>query len=220
MAASGLMSKDVSLNIDIAAQRHHLAAASVMAKLEDWHDKGIIELQKADAKAVFRVLKHLPSAAPDIKLLVPGVYRALQQYESNELQKIRETIAILTDRGCVVTRLSQLTDDSDEDNVTIFECGNCTWCKTGSPIRSPVPPIPSWDRELFEKVLKAIGARDDARFLAFVAFGVPSPRVVREGLNRPGTVFGSMAGHDFDVSILGLSASFAAHFTNTCTETS
>lgn len=51
-------------------------------------------------------------------------------------------------------------------------------------------------------MLTAIGARDDARFLAFVAFGVESPRVVREGLNRPGTVFGSMAQHDFDVSVL------------------
>lgn len=173
-----------------------------MAKLEEWHDKGIIELKKTNTKAVFRISKHLPATAADIKLLVPIVYRALQKYESDELRKMKEVVTFLTGNGCFLTRLSKRTDDTGTEHNTGFRCDNCTWCKTRAPMQSPIPPTPAWNRELFGKVSTAIGQRDDARFLAFVAFGVESPRVLREGLNRPGTVFGSMVGHDFDVSDL------------------
>lgn len=132
MAATGQLAKNIKLNIDVAAQRHDLPAADIMSKLEEWHDRGVIELERGDAKAVFRVLKPLPTATADIKLLIPVVYRALQDYESDELQKMKDIMSFLTDRGCLITRLSQFAADSDEHSDTDFECGNCTWCKTRS----------------------------------------------------------------------------------------
>ena len=60
------------------------------------------------------------------------------------------------------------------------------------------------DEGKIKAVLAATSARDDARFLARIAFGITSPRVGIERLGKSG-VFRSCKGCDFEVStyILG-----------------
>jgi hypothetical protein len=49
-------------------------------------------------------------------------------------------------------------------------------------------------------VLDAVPDRDDARYLARIAFGISSPRVTRAKLGKD-PVFGSMEEYDFGVRI-------------------
>lgn len=53
------------------------------------------------------------------------------------------------------------------------------------------------DQGKIKAVLAATSVRDDARFLARVAFGISSPRVGIERLGKH-KVFGSMSGCDFE----------------------
>ena len=84
-------------------------------------------------------------------------------------------------------------------------CGHCNFCVTGMKVEF----IQSHnlenrkgriDEAKVKKILAATSVRDDARFLARVAFGISSPRVTVEKLGRH-DVFGSMDDCDFEVCI-------------------
>ena len=78
------------------------------------------------------------------------------------------------------------------------ECGHCSWCVTKKPVKVIKPEPKPFDDAVFQKVLKAVPERDDARFLARVAFGIGSPRVTAAKLSGT-TVFGSMEAYDFRI---------------------
>jgi hypothetical protein len=61
------------------------------------------------------------------------------------------------------------------------------------------PPSVPFDAAAFRLLLQVVPERDDARFLARVAFGISSPRVAMAKLSGS-RVFGSMEDHDFMVS--------------------
>src|SRR5208282_2530390 len=86
-----------------------------------------------------------------------------------------------------------------------IECGHCTWCESHEAVRKVVPPKVDFNWEAFRQVLEKVKRRDDARFLARVAFGITSPKVTALRLrNHP--AFGSMADHEFMVNGLPTSA--------------
>lgn len=56
------------------------------------------------------------------------------------------------------------------------------------------------DAKRTKAILSACSIRDDARFLARIAFGISSPRVTSEKLGKH-PVFGSMNDCDFEVRV-------------------
>ena len=92
-------------------------------------------------------------------------------------------------------------------------CGHCNFCITGTRVEFPQETTENSRARIDEKKIKAILAatnvRDDARFLARVAFGISSPRVTKEKLGKH-EVFGSMTDCNFEVcpSFPGVSCLF------------
>ena len=82
-------------------------------------------------------------------------------------------------------------------------CGHCNFCITNTRVeyRQAAHGLQRKgriDEGKVRKILAATKVRDDARFLARVAFGISSPRVTVEKLGRH-DVFGCMDDCDFEV---------------------
>lgn len=189
--------KWTSIDVDQAAQRQQLDRLDIIRKLQDWSELGVVELKTSGVINIYRILQQLPSTPAEIEQLVDALYKELQARETQELNRMREVIDLLTGSGCFARALAQHFGDDLPNQKA--ECGHCTWCETHQPVRLITTPSVPWDRERFAKVLKAVEVRDDARFLARVAFGISSPRVTAMKLSG-NPVFGSMADHEFVVS--------------------
>ena len=84
-------------------------------------------------------------------------------------------------------------------------CGHCEFCITNTPVvflhdRNQKERRGRIDEAKVKKILAATKVRDDARFLARVAFGISSPRVTTEKLGKQ-AVFGCMQECDFEVCV-------------------
>jgi superfamily II DNA helicase RecQ len=132
----------------------------------------------------------------EVEKLVKELYQELQVRESQELARIQDVINLVTNTQCFAKSLSKHFGDELPDGR--YECGNCTWCETRKAVELVKPPPVAWDHARFKAVLDTVTARDDARFLARVAFGILSPRVSQLKSNST-PVWGSMADHDFEV---------------------
>lgn len=167
-----------------------------MSKLNSWHDERLIDLQTGGVINVYRIMKKLPSTSAERQDITDKLYRELELREQQELQRMQQVIDLITGSMCFSKALARHFGDHLQDNAQ--ECGHCTWCATRKPIDTVVPPRRDWDSKAFFNVLEACPERDDARFLARVAFGISSPRVVQSKLNRS-PVFASMEDHNFMV---------------------
>ena len=119
---------------------------------------------------------------------------------------MHSVIALITSKSCLSRSLAAHFGDEDSIPATPGGCANCTFCITQTPVTFLVGNKNTLKKEkIDEKKIKAVLAatkvRDDARFLARVAFGITSPRVGTEKLGRS-SVFGSCSGCDFEVSFL------------------
>jgi hypothetical protein len=173
-----------------------------VSKLQDWAGRGAIDLKTSGVINVYRVLKQLPMITSEVEKLVKELYQELQVREAQELARIQDVLKLVTDRQCFATSLSKHFGDELPNGKT--ECGHCTWCETREAVELIKPPPIEWDHARFKAVLDAVSVRDDARFLARVAFGIVSPRVSQMKLNYGNPIFGSMADHDFEVCCTNL----------------
>lgn len=84
-------------------------------------------------------------------------------------------------------------------------CGHCNFCMSKKRVefiqKRNVERKGRIDEGKVKAILAATTVRDDARFLARVAFGISSPRVTTEKLGKS-AVFGCMDDCDFEVSVI------------------
>jgi len=73
-AFTSRMVVEVKVNIDEISERREIPPETLLLKLQEWNERGIIELRKPNVVTNFRALKPLPSAEADVKLLVPVIY--------------------------------------------------------------------------------------------------------------------------------------------------
>jgi len=187
-----------SIDIDATARTHNLTRWDLIGKLNDWAGSGIIELKTSGVISVYRVIKQLPDTPAELEIIVNDLYKELEAREQQELGRIQDVIRLVTGQKCFAAELARHFGDNLPDGKE--SCGNCTWCETHQAVKLITPPPVTWDRNRFAAVLATIPERDDARYLTRVAFGIVSPRVTANKLNRTGsTIFGSMSDHPFEV---------------------
>ena len=121
---------------------------------------------------------------------------------------MHSVISLITSKSCLSRSLAAHFGDEDSIPATPAGCANCTFCITKTPIVFPnaykyTLKKEEIDEKKIEVVLAATSARDDARFLTRIAFGITSPRVKIERLGKH-RVFGSCSGCDFEVSFFVL----------------
>ncbi len=187
------------IDVDRAARTNGLSRNEIVAKLNAWHDKAYIDLRTSGVVNIYRVLRDLPSTGEEKARIIDELYAELELREQQDLNRGQEVMDLINGSKCFSRTLAQHFGDGLPGGDT--ECGHCSWCETHKPVKVITPQPWPFDENVFQSVLRAVPDRDDARYLARVAFGIGSPRVTAAKLSS-NAVFGSMEQYDFRVSIV------------------
>lgn len=182
------------------AKRTFVPRVDIVKKLNDWNDMEVITLKAAGVLHVYRVLSELPQTNAEIDVLAKEVFAQLEEREKKDLKRTDEMLGLITGSACFSRSLAEHFGDTITGGKK--DCGHCTWCLTNRPIPLAKPPPKSFDMVPFNKILEVVPDRDDARFLAKIAFGISSPKITAAKLGGQNPLFGSMDDHPFKVSVL------------------
>lgn len=188
------------IDVDSAARNGGFERTEGVRKLQEWNDRGAIELQPSGVINRFRILKDFPHGEAAKNEIIMAIYAQIEAREESDMDRVRAVINLITTKGCLSRELAR--HFGDEDSIAKTGCANCSFCLTKTPIKfiegDKARRTELIDEGKIKAILAATVVRDDARFLARVAFGISSPRVTSEKLSRH-PVFGSMDGCDFQV---------------------
>lgn len=193
--ASKLAKVIVRIDVDEAAQAGKVQRDDIVRKLQEWHDCGWIELQPSGVVNRFTVLKAFPTSVDEREQIYTECHDRFEVREKEDMERVQGVINFVTFKGCLARELAR--HFGDESSIPNQGCRNCEFC-----INEPVKFIRNAskakvDQRKIDAVLAATTIRDDARFLARVAFGLSSPRVTKEKLAKH-EVFGSMKDCEFE----------------------
>ena len=195
--------KWTTVDVDLAASEAGLPRADAVRKLQEWNDSAAIELQPSGVVNRFRILKQFPHADSEKDVIITAIYDDILEREKSDMMRIQEVIDLVTATSCLSRKLAGHFGDAD--SVPKGGCGHCSFCVTKSSVsfiqsNAQQPRKGRINETRAKAILKATDARDDARYLARIAFGISSPRVTSEKLGKH-AVFGSMSDCDFEVSL-------------------
>lgn len=190
--------KWTTVDLDVASKASIVSRAELVIKLNHWNESRLIELKAGGVINVYRVLKPLPSSRHEQQTLIDLLYKELEVREMQDLDRMEQVTKLVTGSECFSKSLAKHFGDGLTNDAQ--ECGHCVWCETHQAIPDVKPAAVPWNSDAFFKVLEAVPDRDDARFLARIAFGISSPRVTATKFNGH-QVFGSMEDHDFVVRV-------------------
>ncbi|KAI1016459.1 hypothetical protein LB503_010354 [Fusarium chuoi] len=163
--------------------------------LNDLNNSGAIVLTVGGVEQKYKVMGKLPKRDTAIDDLTNKLYDDLKRREKQALDRLKDVTNFVTASKCFGLSIAQHFGMDLPDNKK--KCGHCTFCLRGAAVKLPPPSPKQVDRAAINKVLISTDIRDDARFLARIAFGIKSPRVGKLKLDRS-PAFMSMADHDFD----------------------
>lgn len=170
-------------------------------KLQQWNDSGAIELKPSGVVARFRIVQKLPQAEEAKNNLINDIYAQMEAREKEDMARVEAVIDLITSNKCLSRELAG--HFGDDSSVPKDGCGHCQTCLGKSKIyyhgtRDCKGRV---DAKRTKAILSNCSIRDDARFLARLAFGISSPRITSEKLGKH-PVFGSMDDCDFEVCIV------------------
>jgi uncharacterized membrane protein YgcG len=172
-----------------------LHRANIVRKLQEYHDKGALELRAGGVTPRYRILKALPKTHAEVEKLVDLLYADLEKKEQDGLTRTQAVIDFITGTKCYAVALAAYFGmELPEGKKT---CGHCNICLTGKAVVLPPRPPETIDISKVKAILAACPVRDDPRFLARIAFGIKSPRVTAMRLDKD-AVFMSMADTSFE----------------------
>lgn len=198
-AISGYAKKAKTLwhvDVEAAALRHQIPRIDLIRKLNDLNESGDLELKPAGVINVFKLVKQPPKASADVEKITTSIYDIMAKREQEALVRTEQILGLITGKECFTRALAQHFGDDLPDGQN--ECEHCTWCLTHKSVEQQIPPPVAFNWPAFKAVLSKVPDRDDARFLARVAFGIASPRSTAMKLGKD-PVFGSMEDHNFMV---------------------
>lgn len=189
------------IDVDIASSRGGFPRADAVRKLQEWHASGAIELSPSGVINRFRVLKDFPQGEARKNDIITAIYEQIEARERSDMDRVRGVIDLITAKSCLNRELAR--HFGDHDSIPEDGCEHCNFCLTKTPVKFLESDKQKRNGRIDEAKIKAILAatsvRDDARFLARIAFGISSPRVTAEKLGKH-KVFGSMEDCNFEVS--------------------
>jgi len=172
--ASVQSSKWTHVALDDLANSTGIPRTDLVRKMDEWNERGAIELKKEGVQNIYRLERPLPSTPEEIDKIVAQLDETMEKTEKQNLARTKALINLITDKRCLSRSLADYFGESTD---IAEECGHCTWCETHTqavlPDEPPQPPDPA----KIQPVLKAVSVRDDPRFLAKFAFGIKSPRM-------------------------------------------
>jgi hypothetical protein len=186
-------------HIDVTgvAEALGLLRIDLVNKLNELDENGCIKLKASGVHHRYRILSPLPSTDGAIDELVDKLYADLEFREEEAIRRTQQVADLITGAKCFALALAEHFGMRLPGGK--LKCGHCQFCITGKRVvLPPTMPKPVYIAGIKE-ILRVCNVRDDPRFLARVAFGIKSPRVMQLGLDKS-PVFRSLADHDFKVS--------------------
>ena len=182
---------------------HHLIQSSTVTreeavrKLQRWHDTEAVGLQFSRIVHRFQIIGNFPETQ-ELTDLVENLHEEMKAREQDNIVRVKAIVNLVTSGGCLCRKLAN--HFGDEDSVPKGGCGHCHPCITEETVKfNKVTDRRGRANETrIKSILSASKVRDNARFLAKIAFGIPSPRITTEKMGRH-ALFGSMNDCDFDV---------------------
>ena len=154
------------IDLNVAAARHKMTRTDLVRKLNTWNETEVIGLKTSEVLNVYRIEQSLPNTDAEIKNIAKAIYSQLQEREQADLKRTDQVLAFITGKGCFSRTLAQHFGDELTDGK--LECGHCTWCLTHTAVLLIQLPKKNFDAAAFNRILKEVDVRDDARFLAKV----------------------------------------------------
>jgi RecQ family ATP-dependent DNA helicase len=186
------------IDVDVAAHSGGFTRQEAVRTLQEWNDRGAIELQPSGVVHRFRVLKEFPREELAQSSVCSLIHKRIVEKEKEDMVRVQGVIDFITTSGCLSRELAR--HFGDESTVPKNGCGSCQYCLTGIAVRFSRGGDRKGriDDAKVKAILAATPVRDDPRFLARIGFGISSPRVTIEKLGRH-SVFGSLSDCDFEV---------------------
>ncbi|KAF2971610.1 hypothetical protein GQX73_g1998 [Xylaria multiplex] len=183
------------IDVHTAAVDNGLLRADIVRKLNEFNDRGLIQVKASGVVNRYKILKALPKTAKEVGEITDKLLTEMEDREADAMKRFEAVSDLLTDSQCFARALTKYFGMELPNGKP--KCGHCTYCLTGKPVRLPSKPQRPVNMKGIYDILVACKVRDDPRFLARVAFGIKSPRVTALKLdNSP--VFGSMQDHEFE----------------------
>ncbi|ORY63806.1 ATP-dependent DNA helicase [Leucosporidium creatinivorum] len=170
----------------------------IVRQINRWESSGCCETKVSNVRNRYLPLKKLPTTAAEIDKIADDMFQQMHEREEADVKRLFGTAAFVKRDGCFAHGLACYF--GDETSVPNGECGSCSWCQTRKPISFDPKPHAALDEGKIKAVLAVCGVRDDARFLARLAFGISSPRITKLGLSRH-PVFKSCETADFSALV-------------------
>ncbi|KAI0835022.1 ATP-dependent DNA helicase [Hypoxylon sp. FL0890] len=183
------------IDVNTAASITGLLRMDIVRQLNDYHERGIIVLKVSGVENRYKILNQLPSTPQELEAITDKVYTEMEFRERDALRRTQQVADLVTADRCFALALAEHFGMGLPGSKT--RCGHCTHCLTGKRVVMSPRPTPPIDMAGIRAILAVCRVRDDPRFLARVAFGIPSPRVFDLKL-RHSSIFGSLADHDFE----------------------
>ncbi|EAQ88794.1 hypothetical protein CHGG_05413 [Chaetomium globosum CBS 148.51] len=204
-------SRAISTNAFKKAKFHHVDLTTIMSRtglpridlvrtLNELHETGLIELKAGGIEQKYRIVQPLPrKGSPAFATLLDDLHADLHadlsRREADALCRTQQVEDLVTGDRCLALALAQHFGMGLPGGKS--KCGHCTHCLTGRRVVMPPKRLRKPDLAGIGRILAACDVRDDPRFLARIAFGIKSPRVIQLKMHKH-PVFMTLADHDFE----------------------
>ncbi|KAH8688238.1 P-loop containing nucleoside triphosphate hydrolase protein [Ilyonectria robusta] len=185
-----------SIDLTSVSQTTGLRRHDIVSLLNQLNETGAIKLTVSGVEQKYKVLGKLPSTSSEIDKLTDQLHETLETREQQALERVQQVVNFVTAPKCFARSIAEHFGMSLPDGKE--KCGHCTFCISGMPVHLPPSPPKAVSQAAIQRVLTTTDVRDDARFLARVAFGIKSPRVTKLKLDKT-PAFMSMADQDFSM---------------------
>ncbi|KAG8922069.1 hypothetical protein FRC02_012157 [Tulasnella sp. 418] len=185
-----------SVDISSISKAERIDRNTLVAKINEWANNKWIELKATQRRNRYLLLKAFPTDPKEVDQIGDQMFEQLETREKLEVQRMEKVFSWAADDECLARGLAEYFDDLESFPGLDSKCGQCTVCTDGPVSIHQVPTLPFNDYN-FKRILASTPIKDDARFLARVAFGITSPRITAERLSS-NDVFGCMQNERFD----------------------
>ncbi|KAH7104377.1 ATP-dependent DNA helicase [Auriculariales sp. MPI-PUGE-AT-0066] len=176
------------IDVSAVAEATEVNRQAIVSKLNEWNEKGWIKLSASQRRNQYRVLNPLPKDEADINDVADKMFAEMMKHEGKEVERVEQVLRWASASMCLPKNLAQHFGDAALARTRL---------NGGKPAVVHDWTAPQFNETAFEAVLAAVPIRDDARYLARVAFGINSPRMVKERMSRH-PVLGTMYDHNWD----------------------